>query len=58
MWSSLVKKNPKLSNYAEDNVTKKGANKQFQSFDLKFEKIVVNNDLLVTNKDLANKDTR
>jgi hypothetical protein len=37
-------------------MTKKGVDKQFQSFDLKFEKIVANNDLLVKNEDLSNKN--
>jgi hypothetical protein len=50
------KKKSKLSNYVEDNMTKKGVDKQFQSFDLKFEKIVANNDLLVKNEDLSNKN--
>ena len=46
----------KLSNYVEDNVIKKGVDKQFQSFNPKLEKPVVNNDLSVMNKDLANKN--
>jgi hypothetical protein len=47
----------KLSNYIEDNITKVGADKQFQSLDLRLENMVANDDLLVMNKDLTNKET-
>jgi hypothetical protein len=47
----------KLSNHVEDNVIKEGVGKQFQSFDLKLEKLVVDDDLSVMDEDLANKDT-
>jgi hypothetical protein len=47
----------KLSNHVEDNVIKEGVGKQFQSFDPKLEKLVVDDDLSVMDEDLANKDT-
>ena len=46
----------KLSNHVEDNMTKEGADKQFESFNLKLEKIVANDDLSIKNEDLAGKD--
>jgi hypothetical protein len=47
----------KLSNHVEDNVIKEGVGKQFQSFDPKLEKLMVDDDLSVMDEDLANKDT-
>jgi hypothetical protein len=48
----------KLSNHIEDNVIKEGADKQFQSFDLKLEKPMVNNNLSIMDEDIANKDMK
>jgi hypothetical protein len=48
----------KLSNHVEDNVIKEGADKQFQSFDLKLEKPMVNNNLSIMDEDIANKDMK
>lgn len=47
----------KLSNHVEDNVIKEGVGKQFQSFDPKLEKLMVDDDLSLMDEDLANKDT-
>jgi hypothetical protein len=47
----------KLSNHVEDNMIKEGVGKQFQSFDPKLEKLMVDDDLSVMDEDLANKDT-
>ena len=37
---------------------KEGADKQFQSFDLKLEKPMVNNNLSIMDEDIANKDMK
>ena len=47
----------KLSNHVEDNMIKEGVGKQFQSFDPKLEKLMVDDDLSLMDEDLANKDT-
>jgi hypothetical protein len=39
-------------------VIKEGGDKQFQSFDLKLEKPMVNNNLSIMDEDIANKDMK
>lgn len=46
----------KLSNHVVDNLIKEVTNKQFQSHNPKLEKLVSNNDFLVMDENLTNKD--